>query len=94
MAINKKDSRVITVQDHRYRYKVTGDIGGMHLVITSNECKGQIISAAFDYCWPITPSIVRQVIEYGLKNGWAPTEKGKPLDFGAMDERINIDLRT
>ena len=40
----------------------------------------------------ITPYIVRQVIEYGLKNGWTPLEKGAEIRLGYLDDKIDLRL--
>ncbi|HRH41142.1 MAG TPA: hypothetical protein PKY82_05815 [Pyrinomonadaceae bacterium] len=37
-----------------------------------------------------TPWVVRQVIDYGLLNGWKPFEKGK--DFFVKDIEKNLDI--
>lgn len=38
----------------------------------------------------LTPWVVRQVIDYGLENGWKPFEKGK--DFLVKDIEANLDI--
>jgi hypothetical protein len=40
----------------------------------------------------ITPFIVRQVIEYGLDNGWHPSKKGKQIYIENMDEKIDLNI--
>lgn len=40
----------------------------------------------------ITPKTIRQVIEYGLKNGWRPHEKTGQMELGDMDDRIALNL--
>ena len=40
----------------------------------------------------VTPFTVRQVIEYGLDNGWKPGEAGKPLNLRAIDDKIDLKL--
>jgi hypothetical protein len=40
----------------------------------------------------VTPGIVKQVIEYGLKVGWQPRQKDKPLNLGSLDAVITLNL--
>ncbi len=40
----------------------------------------------------ITPYTVRQVIEYGLQNGWKPFEKSPNVSLGSLDEKIDLRL--
>lgn len=40
----------------------------------------------------ITPGIVKQVIEYGLKVGWSPKQRQKQLDLGLLDNLIDLKL--
>ena len=35
------------------------------------------------------PYIVRQTVLYGLDNGWEPTETGRLIDFGNLDDKLN-----
>lgn len=38
----------------------------------------------------LTPWVVRQIIDYGIANGWKPFEKGK--DFIVKDIEANLDI--
>ena len=40
----------------------------------------------------VTPHIVRQVIEYALKQGWNPTEKGPQLNFRNIEDKLDLRL--
>jgi len=40
----------------------------------------------------VTPYIVRQVIEYGLQNGWTPLGKGSELKLWHLDDKIDLRL--
>ncbi|QNR24878.1 hypothetical protein [Croceimicrobium hydrocarbonivorans] len=104
MAIPKPGSRVITVEDQIYRWMASGNDGWIDLYIELDGEKGQRLMVKFDYHhkriqtndsvslqqqFLVTPDIVRQTIDYGKKNGWKPSEKGKPLDLNHIDDKIN-----
>ena len=40
--------------------------------------------------WNLSPKIVRQVINYGITNGWRPFEKGKEFVIKNIESKINI----
>ncbi len=40
----------------------------------------------------VTPYIVRQVIEYALKNGWNPLEKGPQLNIYPIEDKIDLRI--
>ena len=94
MAIPKKGSRTITVNDHTYRYKVTGNDFVIDLAIESDESQGQLMSVGFLYTNSITPGVVRKVIEYGLEKGWTPTKRAKNFTVNGynIDDLDDIDL--
>jgi hypothetical protein len=89
MTIPKKDSRIITVKGHRYRYKVTGNLM-VTLAVESNECRGQLLTTYFYHGLAITPGLVRQVIEYGLDHGWRPKERGDNLDLDLFANLVDF----
>lgn len=41
----------------------------------------------------VTPNTIRQVIEYGLKNGWNPTENKGQMSLGNVDDKIELNLK-
>ncbi len=41
----------------------------------------------------ITPNTIRQVIEYGLKNGWNPQKNKGQLQLGNIDDKIELNLK-
>lgn len=104
MALPQKRLRRITVNGTRYGWVASMNSGWIDLVISPLDNKGQRLSAAFhfyyvqeegkplEHVFHVTPSIVKQVIEYGLKNGWQPDKRGKELAAGYMDDRIDMGL--
>ncbi|MEM7163154.1 MAG: hypothetical protein AAF487_12025 [Bacteroidota bacterium] len=40
----------------------------------------------------ITPGVVKEVIEYGIQNGWKPEKPGKELRLNLIDDKINLNL--
>jgi hypothetical protein len=40
----------------------------------------------------LTPKTIRQIIEYGLKNGWNPHEKTGLMDLRDMDDQIELNF--
>ncbi len=103
MALPKKRSRLITVENQSYRWMVSGNDGWIDLYLELDDEKGKQLMAKFDYHhkeikmnngvslkqqFAVTPDIVRQTIIYEKKNGWKPSEKGKPLDLHHIDDKI------
>jgi hypothetical protein len=104
MALPKTGSRVITVEEYNYRWMASGNDGWIDLYVELDGEKGQRLMVKFDYHhkriqmndsvslqqqFVVTPDIVRQTIIYGKKNGWKPSEKGKPLDLHHIDDKVN-----
>ncbi|WP_299886043.1 hypothetical protein [uncultured Lacinutrix sp.] len=92
MSFPKKKSRKIIVNGHEYFWIASGDIEydeKLNLYIISAKTNGQKLIAQLDY---ITPHIVRQVIVYGLKNGYNPEEKGEDLNLGRLNDKLNIKV--
>ncbi|WP_426277310.1 hypothetical protein ACN9MN_18030 [Chryseobacterium sp. S-02] len=98
MALPKKTSRIITVNNIEYSWMASGNDDIIHLIVCLNENPGQKLHASFDYVnvienvvieVQITPSIVKQVIEYAIDEGWNPYIKGKGFNIGIMNNFIN-----
>ncbi|MEM6552909.1 MAG: hypothetical protein AAF750_12385 [Planctomycetota bacterium] len=81
MAIPKKGSRTLVVDDYKYRWAMSPDSGFMVLVVEAEHGAGQRVEAYFDYSEePITPAIVRTVIFEALRKNWDPESgRRKPL---------------
>ncbi|MFZ4796237.1 MAG: hypothetical protein ACOYMA_02015 [Bacteroidia bacterium] len=82
MAFPKKGTRKINIDGCDYSWIASGNDGWIDLIICLTNGTGQKLFAQFSYHsfkiptdtytkqqLSITPSIVRQVIEYGLKYG-------------------------
>lgn len=41
----------------------------------------------------ITPHIVRQVVEYALKQGWNPAKKGLQLNLHNVEDKLDLRLQ-
>ena len=44
--------------------------------------------------WDFSPSIIRQAIEYGLKKGWNPAEKGKDFIINEIGESFDLIFKS
>ena len=88
MALAKKSSSLINVDDVVYRWTVSPDSGCMWLIVERAEEPGQRIEAIFDYRdrlqrdysliqrRSIIPRDVRCIILHALANGWQPDKRG------------------
>ncbi|KMQ62606.1 hypothetical protein ACM40_10055 [Chryseobacterium sp. BLS98] len=90
MALPKKTSRLIIVENIKYCWIATGNDNIINLIICLQENSGQKLLMNFDYIQnenqevidtQITPSIVEKAIKYGLKQGWEPNNKQKDLNL-------------
>ncbi|GAB5406145.1 MAG: hypothetical protein Aurels2KO_43760 [Aureliella sp.] len=91
MALPKKKSQLITVNDIEFRWLVTFRNGVLHLTVDPEETGGQLLQAVFEphdgYVrshtgWDrktqrrqIKPSTVHRIIEHASTNGWKPADK-------------------
>lgn len=104
MSLPKKGSRIISVGGFNYRWMASGNDGWIDLYIEAEGLKGQSLKVKFDYHhneikksdgvslkqqFVITPDIVRQTIELGIKEGWKPQEIGKPLNLHYIDTKVD-----
>jgi hypothetical protein len=82
MALPKKQSRSITINNEKYRWLISGDdSGGIGLFIELYENPAQKLTTAFSFGYQaITPVQVREVILYALAQGYTPHKKGQ--NFG------------
>lgn len=114
MTLPKKGFRPITVNDTLYKYKVTGEDGGIRFIIGLPSINGQVMIEWISYhsnyvsnfnaegitkSWSlyqraiITPKTIREVILYGLDNGWKPEENLKQMLVHNLDDKINVQLK-
>lgn len=105
MALPKKRSRTIVVDEIVYRYIVTGNDDYIDLIIEQEEAQGQRMTVSFRYHSTtekstgrivqrnqITPVVVKRTIEFGLKNSWTPNQKGTELRFNWLDDEIELNM--
>ena len=99
MAINKKHFRKINVNDVIYYWRVTPDQMFFRLLVIedgdSNLSALTAYFSQFDFRDSletiITPSLVRQAIEYGLEHGWRPLSKEDNFRIGDADDCLKLD---
>ncbi|WP_372371068.1 hypothetical protein [Candidatus Uabimicrobium sp. HlEnr_7] len=88
MALRKKGSRVITVDDIKYRWVVATDKKGLHFVAEYADEPGQRIVVAFHRedqngeATSVTPADVQSLIKIALQKGWKPQKKAHQLHLG------------
>ena len=97
MALAKKGSRSILVDDVQYRWKARSETDGTtHVVVELYEAPQQSVVAFFK-SYPftdpekkriITPATVTAIISHALKNSWNPEKKAKQLSLGFLDDVI------
>jgi len=102
MALPKKGSRTIIVEDYNFRWMASGNDGWIDLYIEAKDTKGQLLKAKFYYHhketktermglkqqFVVTPDIVRQTIILGKKEGWNPKKIDKPINLHHIDNKI------
>lgn len=88
MALSKKKSRPITVDDIDYRWIFFENSGWNDLTIQAASGKGGKLAIQINWekkhsdplpYMSITPSFVEQSIKYAHANGWQPEVNGKPF---------------
>ncbi len=98
MALAKKGSRSILVDEVQYRWKARSETDGTtHVVVELYNAPQQSVVAFFQshpFDDPeerrmITPATVTAIIAYALKNGWDPEKKAKQLNLGFLDDQIH-----
>src|SRR4051812_11609673 len=91
MALARRGTRKIQVDNTAYRWVVSPDDGFMRIVIEKAEVEGQRLSVQIDYNdqpsasgksvqgQRIAPSLIRQIILEAPCLGWTPEKRGKEL---------------
>jgi len=72
---------------------LTGSFTYNENIITNFDKDGNPKSWSSHQRIKITPDKIRQVIEYGLANGWNPFENKGQIRLGNMDEKIDLNLK-
>lgn len=104
MAIPKKKSRIITIDDIQYRWIVGPNDGYNVFVAEKENVKGRKIEVYFEtnissfwIKFPnaeslnlkiLKPNDAESIIKQALKIGWNPDEKGNPLVFDWIEEKL------
>ena len=105
MGIPKRGSRKVVIDNHQYRYVISGNDGHIDLIVESAETNGQRLIVNFDYepkgigfsqshGNQITPETVRKTILYSLRNNWTPCSKEKILRINLCGRLDVIDNDT
>ena len=108
MAFTKKNKRILVVGDQEYLWTVSGNHGQLDLRVMADVDGGQQLVCSFGYHhdrtprgdgsvaytnqFVVTPYIVRQAIQYGLSQGWAPLAGRGVLRLGRVDDAIDLRL--
>ncbi|SDT24418.1 hypothetical protein SAMN05444162_3534 [Paenibacillaceae bacterium GAS479] len=108
MAMSKKNSRTIMVANETYKWTISPNSGYVVLVVELEMGVGRrievYINSDINDFWAnfphinnldlkvIKPGDVKNIIIQALKDGWGPKEKGKPLIFDLVSEKINRRL--
>ncbi|MEG4117182.1 hypothetical protein QUA43_06740 [Microcoleus sp. N9_B4] len=82
MALAKKGTRLIKVNDVEYRWVVhPDDEPGMAIVVECADNPGQRMITWVEYGNIISPWLVRRAILHALDRGWYPQQKGAEIVF-------------
>jgi hypothetical protein len=82
MAIAKKGTRLIKIDDTEYRWVVQpDDEPGLGIVVECAENPGQRMLTWVEHGNIISPWLVKKAILNALQKGWQPEQKGKILVF-------------
>jgi len=81
MSLAKKDTRQITVDGNRFRYKVAPNDEGLAIVVESAKTPGQRMVTWVDHGNIVSPWLVRRAIVEALSEDWHPERSGPELIF-------------
>ena len=87
MALAKKGSRTITVDETLYRWLVSAqDEGGLGLVVELAALPAQRMVTWFTHGDIISPSVVEWAIKSALAQGWNPEKSGREIQFSLVGD--------
>lgn len=105
MALRKRNSRTILVDNTRYRWLVSPNKGFVVVVVQQENSNGQKIEVRFttdiNSFWLefpatenmnlkiVSPRITEAMIRQALNLGWQPEKSGKPLVFNFIDNNLS-----
>ncbi|QSQ22513.1 hypothetical protein JY651_46635 [Pyxidicoccus parkwayensis] len=82
MALAKKGSRLLTLEQGRFRWTVApADEPGLGIVAEDADAPGQRMVAWVEHDIRITPWVVREAILHALAHGWQPRARGAERVF-------------
>jgi hypothetical protein len=82
MGLARKGTRLLTVEDGRYRWIVAPeDEPGLGIVVEAADAAGQRMVTWVEHDTIISPWLVREAILHALSHGWRPRERGPELVF-------------
>lgn len=99
MALNKKKSRKITVDDLGFRWVFFENSGWNDLTVQSDTGTGRKLVVRFPWepkansklaYEPMTPAMVADAVRFGIVNGWFPNASGQPFICKYEDEKFSV----
>jgi len=104
MALNKKKSRVITIDNEKFRWTISLGSGYLIFVAEKEAMKGRkievYIASDINEYWVdfpnvtdlnlkiVTPKDAASIIQQVLKLGWNPEEKGSLIVFDWVNDQL------
>jgi len=93
MVINRKGSRRITVRNETYIWRAKENEDYLLIMVQHEDERHQLLTASTesgallnDNTPPITPSIIRKMIETALDKGWDPFKRtGKAITIAEIE---------
>ena len=104
MALRRRGSRLIHVDDVTYRWVISPDSGYMHLVVEAEGGRGQRLVVQMPYLdvyasetgpatrqqTVVSPGVVRRCILRAISAGWDTNASAVPFTMGAAMEDLQI----
>jgi len=104
MALSKKKSRIITIENEKFRWVISPSSGYLVYVAEKEDVKGRkievYIKSYINDFWVkfphvkdlklkiIKPKDSESIIKQALKLGWIPEEKGRPIVFDLVNNKL------
>lgn len=95
VALSRKNSRSITVDEITYRWAFSTDSGYATIVLQHGSGAGQRVEAhTGQWNWgdkrTVSPATVCRLINLAQSQGWEPTSSGPPLRLRDIDQAIDL----
>lgn len=95
VALSKKNSRSITVDDVTYRWAFSMDSGYATIVLQHGSGAGQRVEAQTGHWnWgdkrTVSPAAVSRLINFAQEQGWDTTNSGPPLRLCDIDQAVDL----